>query len=99
MEFTIEDGRLFMLQTRRAQRSGQAAFRVACEMVDEELISEEEAVARAVVHVTDHQVVATRSNFPDWLVAVSLVCNVLAAAFLGRNRSRRASPATALGES
>jgi len=46
MEFTIEDGRLFMLQTRRAQRSGQAAFRVACEMVDEDAISEEEAVAR-----------------------------------------------------
>ncbi len=46
MEFTIERGRLYMLQTRRGQRSGQAAVRVACEMVDEELISEEEAVAR-----------------------------------------------------
>ena len=46
MEFTIENGQLYMLQTRRAQRTGQAAFRVACEMVDEELISEEEAVAR-----------------------------------------------------
>ncbi len=46
MEFTIERGQLYMLQTRRAQRTGQAAFRVACEMVDEDLISEEEAVAR-----------------------------------------------------
>ena len=46
MEFTIERGKLFMLQTRRGQRSGQAAVRIACEMVDEELISEEEAVAR-----------------------------------------------------
>jgi len=46
MEFTIEDGHLYMLQTRRAQRTGQAAFRVACDMVSEELISEEEAVAR-----------------------------------------------------
>jgi len=46
MEFTIERGTLYMLQTRRGQRSGQAAVRVACEMVDEELISEEEAVAR-----------------------------------------------------
>ena len=46
MEFTIEDGHLYMLQTRRAQRTGQAAFRVACDMVTEELISEEEAVAR-----------------------------------------------------
>jgi pyruvate,orthophosphate dikinase len=46
MEFTIERGKLFMLQTRRGQRSGQAAVRIACEMVDEALISEEEAVAR-----------------------------------------------------
>ncbi|MES2123096.1 MAG: pyruvate, phosphate dikinase [Gemmatimonadota bacterium] len=46
MEFTVEEGQLYMLQTRRAQRSGQAAFRIACEMVDEGAISEEEAVAR-----------------------------------------------------
>ncbi len=46
MEFTIEKGRLYMLQTRRGQRSGHAAVRVACDMVDEGLISEEEAVAR-----------------------------------------------------
>jgi pyruvate,orthophosphate dikinase len=46
MEFTIEGGQLYMLQTRRAQRTGQAAFRIACEMVAEDLISEEEAVAR-----------------------------------------------------
>ena len=39
MEFTIERGTLYMLQTRRGQRSGQAAVRVACEMVDEGLIS------------------------------------------------------------
>ncbi|HEU4828820.1 MAG TPA: pyruvate, phosphate dikinase [Gemmatimonadales bacterium] len=46
MEFTIERGHLYMLQTRRGQRSGHAAVRVACEMVDEGLITEEEAVAR-----------------------------------------------------
>ncbi len=46
MEFTIERGTLYMLQTRRAQRSGPAAVRVACEMVDEGLIDEKEAVAR-----------------------------------------------------
>jgi pyruvate,orthophosphate dikinase len=50
MEFTIERGTLYMLQTRRGQRSGQAAVRIACEMVDEELISEEEAVARIPPH-------------------------------------------------
>jgi pyruvate,orthophosphate dikinase len=46
MEFTIERGTLYMLQTRRAQRTGHAAVRVACDMVDEGSISEEEAVAR-----------------------------------------------------
>ncbi|MFN8652962.1 MAG: pyruvate, phosphate dikinase [Gemmatimonadales bacterium] len=46
MEFTIERGKLYMLQTRRGQRSGHAAVRIACEMVDEGAISEEEAVAR-----------------------------------------------------
>ena len=46
LEFTIERGKLFMLQTRRGQRSGAAAVRIAVEMVDEELISEEEAIAR-----------------------------------------------------
>ncbi len=53
MEFTIEDGRLYMLQTRRAQRSGQAAFRIACEMVEEGSISEEEAVARIPPYALD----------------------------------------------
>ena len=46
LEFTIERGRLYMLQTRRGQRSGMAAVRVAVEMVEEELITEEEALAR-----------------------------------------------------
>jgi pyruvate,orthophosphate dikinase len=46
LEFTIERGRLYLLQTRRAQRSGTAAVRIACDMVDEGLISREEAVAR-----------------------------------------------------
>jgi pyruvate,orthophosphate dikinase len=46
MEFTIERGKLYMLQTRRGQRSGQAAVQIACDMVDEGLIDENEAVAR-----------------------------------------------------
>jgi len=46
LEFTIERGRLYMLQTRRAQRSGHAAVRCAVDMVDEGLISEEEGIAR-----------------------------------------------------
>ena len=45
-EFTIEEGRLFMLQTRRAQRTGQAALRVAVDMVDEGLLTKREAIER-----------------------------------------------------
>ncbi|MCL4867014.1 MAG: pyruvate, phosphate dikinase, partial [Gemmatimonadales bacterium] len=46
LEFTIERGTLYLLQTRRGQRTGHAAVRIACEMVEEGLISPEEAVAR-----------------------------------------------------
>jgi len=46
LEFTIERGTLYLLQTRRGQRTGHAAVRIACEMVDEGVITEEEAVAR-----------------------------------------------------
>src|SRR6266567_3649526 len=46
IEFTFEHGRLYMLQCRRAQRTGLAAVRIAVEMVDEGLISEDEAVQR-----------------------------------------------------
>jgi pyruvate,orthophosphate dikinase len=46
MEFTVERGKLYMLQTRRGQRSGQAAVRIAVEMVREGLIPEDEAVTR-----------------------------------------------------
>jgi pyruvate, orthophosphate dikinase len=46
IEFTVEDGTLFLLQTRTAKRTAAAALRAAVEMVGEELISKEEAVAR-----------------------------------------------------
>jgi len=46
IEFTFEHGRLYMLQTRRAQRTGLAAVRVAVEMVEERLITPDEAVQR-----------------------------------------------------
>jgi pyruvate,orthophosphate dikinase len=46
IEFTFEHYKLYMLQTRRAQRTGVAAVRIAVEMVAERLISEEEAVQR-----------------------------------------------------
>jgi pyruvate,orthophosphate dikinase len=46
IEFTVEEGRLYLLQTRTGKRTATAALRVATEMVDEGLISREEAVAR-----------------------------------------------------
>jgi pyruvate, orthophosphate dikinase len=44
-EFTIEEGRLFMLQTRNAKRPAQAAVRFACDVVDEGLLTKSEAIA------------------------------------------------------
>ncbi|MFG0289323.1 MAG: pyruvate, phosphate dikinase [Rhodopirellula sp. JB044] len=46
IEFTIEKGKLFMLQTRTGKRNGIAAVKIACDMVKEGLITEEEAVLR-----------------------------------------------------
>ncbi len=46
MEFTIEDGNLFMLQTRNGKRTAQAALQIACDLVDEGVITEREAVLR-----------------------------------------------------
>ena len=46
MEFTIEEGKLFFLQTRNGKRTAPAAIKIACDLVDEGQISEEEAVLR-----------------------------------------------------
>jgi len=46
IEFTIEDGELFMLQTRTGKRTGFAAVKIACDMVKEKLITEKEGVIR-----------------------------------------------------
>ena len=45
MEFTIEDKKLYMLQTRNGKRTAAAAMKIACDLVDEGMISEKEAVA------------------------------------------------------
>jgi pyruvate,orthophosphate dikinase len=45
-EFTIQDGKLYMLQTRNGKRTGLAAVRVAIDMVEEKLITQEEAIHR-----------------------------------------------------
>ncbi len=46
MEFTIEDGKLFFLQTRSGKRTAGAAIQIACDLVDEGMITPEEAVCR-----------------------------------------------------
>jgi len=83
IEFTFEHGRLYMLQCRRAQRTGLAAVRIAVEMVDEGLISEDEAVQRVPPQDLDqvfHPMVDPRS-------AVTVVA-----------RGLPASPGAAIGE-
>ena len=45
MEFTIQDRKLFMLQTRNGKRTAQAALKIACDLVDEGMRTEKEAVA------------------------------------------------------
>ncbi len=46
MEFTIEEGKLYFLQTRNGKRTAPAAIKIACDLVDEGQITEEEAVCR-----------------------------------------------------
>ena len=46
MEFTIEQGKLWMLQTRNGKRTARAALRIACDMIDEKLIKPDEALMR-----------------------------------------------------
>ena len=44
MEFTIEQGKLFMLQTRNGKRTAAAAIKIACDLIDEGMKTEEEAL-------------------------------------------------------
>ena len=53
MEFTIENGKLYMLQTRNAKRTGLSAIKVALDMIDEGLITKEEAILRVEPNLLD----------------------------------------------
>src|SRR5699024_3952039 len=46
MEFTIEKGKLYMLQTRNGKRTAQAALKIAVDMVDEGMLTKEEAIMK-----------------------------------------------------
>jgi pyruvate,orthophosphate dikinase len=54
LEFTVEDGKLYILQTRNGKRTGFAAVRIAVDMVKERLISKEEAVRRIPADSLSH---------------------------------------------
>jgi pyruvate,orthophosphate dikinase len=65
-EFTIEEGTLYMLQTRNGKRTGAAAVKVACDMVKEKLITPMEAVLRVEPQQLDqllHPVFAAQNTF------------------------------------
>lgn len=53
MEFTIEDGKLFFLQTRSGKRTAPAALQIACDLVDEGMITSKEAVQRIEAKALD----------------------------------------------
>ncbi len=77
LEFTVEDNKLFILQTRNGKRTGLAAVRIAVEMVKEKLISKEEAVKRvpadSLLHllapIFDRQSVKTAKKIATGLAA------------------------------
>jgi pyruvate, orthophosphate dikinase len=85
IEFTIERGRLYMLQTRTGKRTGAAAVKIACDMVKEKLIDEKTAVMR--VPAND----LTQLLLPSFVPAAKKAANVLATGL-------PASPGAAVGK-
>ena len=53
LEFTVEKGKLWMLQTRNGKRTARAALKIACDLVDEGVIGEEEAITRVEPQALD----------------------------------------------
>lgn len=85
IEFTIEKGELFMLQTRTGKRTGVAAVKIACDLVKEKLITEKEAVLR--VPAND----LTQLLLPSFKPTARNAADVLA-------RGLPASPGAAVGK-
>ena len=61
MEFTIEEGKLYMLQTRNGKRTAKAALKIACDLVAEGMIDEKQAVA-----MIDPRNLDTLLHLCDW---------------------------------
>ncbi len=77
MEFTIEDKKLYMLQTRNGKRTAAAALKIACDLVDEGMIDEKQAVAMIEPRSLD---ALLHPQFdPDMLKKATPVANALAA--------------------
>ncbi len=85
IEFTIEKGKLFMLQTRTGKRNGIAAVKIACDMVKEKLITEKEAVLRVPASDLTHCLLP--SFKPTARNAADVLC-----------RGLNASPGAAVGK-
>ncbi|MCC9640743.1 pyruvate, phosphate dikinase [Rhodopirellula sp. JC740] len=85
IEFTIERGKLFMLQTRTGKRNGIAAVKIACDMVKEGLITEKEAVLRVPASDLTHCLLP--SFKPTARNAADVLC-----------RGLNASPGAAVGK-
>ena len=68
MEFTIEDKKLYMLQTRNGKRTAQAALKIARDLVDEGMITEEKAVEmidpRNLIHCFTHSLMLLHLKLP-----------------------------------
>ncbi len=77
MEFTIENGKLFFLQTRNGKRTAQAALQIACDLVDEGKITPEEAVSRIEAKSLDQLLHPTFD--PDALKAGNVIGQALPA--------------------
>lgn len=79
VEFTIENGKLWMLQTRSGKRTGQAAFRIAHDLVNDEICSTTEALltiepehVKQVLHPTYSKEVLESSDYKDNVIATGL---------------------------
>ena len=77
MEFTIEDGHLFMLQTRNGKRTAKAALKIAVDLVNEGMISKEEALLKVEPRSLDQLLHPNFDN--DSLKAATVVAKGLAA--------------------
>ncbi|MDE5864078.1 MAG: pyruvate, phosphate dikinase [Lachnospiraceae bacterium] len=77
MEFTIEEGKLYFLQTRNGKRTAPAAIKIACDLVDEGQITEEEAVLRIEAKSLDQLLHPTFD--PDALKAGEVIGSALPA--------------------